>query len=78
VKFDPPSIELGGPAREVTVTIRAKDKLSGVRFSGIDVRSPSGKQAVGGWDKWTLVGGTPQDGIWQTRLSLPKSPEPGK
>jgi len=52
---------------------------------GIDLRSPSGTQKATAYrginamagGSWTLVNGTPQDGVWQTKLTLPESPEPG-
>jgi len=58
VRLDPPTIQADSPAREVTVTIGARDDLSGVSFApggtgsepapgiGVEVRSPSGNQRL--------------------------------
>jgi hypothetical protein len=97
MKLDPPTIEGGASPREVTVTIGARDDLSGVSFlregadpgpfigAGVRIASPSGKQTLTAdrgtnpmiSDKWSLISGTPQDGLWQAKLILPKSAEPG-
>jgi hypothetical protein len=90
VSFYPPSIDPGGPLRQVMVRVHATDDLSGVSFTpdgpigpsplvGIVVSSPSGdaSSVAGPYAKWVLISGTPQDGVWQAPLDFRRLREAG-
>jgi hypothetical protein len=91
VRFDPPSIDLSGSLHQVRVIIAAKDDLSGVSFTpdipttgptepiGIVLTSPSQRQSLNamGFAKWSLISGTPNDGVWQATLDGARMRETG-
>lgn len=91
IAFAPPSLDMSSGRRQVTVSITAKDDLSGISAVpdvpspgpseglGIVVVSPSGQRNVRAtpWSKWTLISGTPQDGVWRALLNFPQLNEPG-
>ncbi len=78
--FDPKSIDTSTSSREVTVTARLTDDLSGVDLSTqARFRSPSGNQFadVGFWPPGGLISGDELDGIYESKLTLPQHSEQG-
>ena len=73
----------------VTISLTLTNNLSGVDFDAPDcifdeltLVSPSGKQVISitniGSSPFTLVSGTPLDGVWQATLTIPELSESGR
>jgi serine protease len=81
----PQAIDTSSAAQTVTVTARITDDVSGAAAAGYsngvpEVRfvSPSGAQIVwASFDPSKRISGTPQDGVYQTTLTVPLYAEQG-
>lgn len=87
--FSPPFIDTSASSQSITVTLTATDDRAGVTFApdtpnitnccSVTFQSPSGGQSTtgGSFSAFHLVGGTPQNGTWQTQVSFPQYSEAG-
>jgi hypothetical protein len=84
VSLTPSTIDVSNGPQTVTVNLGVKDALSGANFicnpscPGLYVLSPSGhaQKGVVGLGL-ALISGTPQNGMWQGKLTLPQFSEAG-
>ena len=78
--FEPKAVDASTSSKEITVTARLTDDLSGVDLSTqARFRSPSGNQFVdvGFWPPGGLISGDELDGIYESKLTLPQHSEQG-
>ncbi|MBC8085994.1 MAG: hypothetical protein H7Z40_01915, partial [Phycisphaerae bacterium] len=88
--FSPIAINTSTGNQSVTVQLAISDALSGARFSpttpqlsffenGLQFRSPSGNQvrSAAFFTTFTLISGTPQNGVWQSTIFFPQFSEEG-
>jgi hypothetical protein len=90
MSYSPIAINTSTGNQVVTVQFGVSDDLSGADFSptlpqisfferGLDFLSPSGVQSrsSGFFTPWTLVSGTPLNGVWQAQINFPQFSEEG-
>ncbi|MCX6973029.1 MAG: MBG domain-containing protein [Verrucomicrobia bacterium] len=70
------SVNVSSGSQELTITVKWSDALSGVEYSGIELRSPSGNQTV--WCDLEKVSGTAKDGIYEATVEIPRYAEAGE
>jgi sugar lactone lactonase YvrE len=70
------SVNVSSVSQEVTITVNWRDALSGVEYSGIELRSPSGNQTI--WSDLEQVSGTTKDGIYEATVVIPRYAEAGE
>lgn len=87
MSLNPSSVNVTGGPQTVTILLTLTDDLSGVNFDAVPflyneftLQSPSGKQTINLTDNiqsFSLVSGTPLNGVWQGTLTIPKYSESG-
>ena len=88
--YSPITLNTSTGNQVVTVQMGVRDNLSGADFSpttpqasflekGLEFKSPSGIQTRGAttFTPWTLISGTPLDGVWQSAITFPQFSEEG-
>jgi hypothetical protein len=70
------SVNVSSESQELTITVNWRDALSGVEYSGIELRSPSGNQTI--WSDLEQVSGTAKDGIYEATVVIPRYAEAGE
>lgn len=76
IGFNPATVDVSGADQVVTITLRVTDDLSGFGYSHASLISPSGKQTIY-LGYIPRVSGTALDGVYQTKVTLPKYSEGG-
>ena len=89
MSITPAMVNVTSSSATVTISLTLTNNLSGVDFDAPDyiydeltLVSPSGKQVISitniGSSPFTLVSGTPLDGVWQATLTIPEFSESGQ
>jgi hypothetical protein len=77
LSVSPTSVDVSASAQTVTVTLRVTDDSSGAQLPSVDADSTSTSQHSG-FGQTMLVSGTPQDGVYQSTITLAKNAAPGQ
>ena len=70
------SVNVSNGSQELIITVNWRDALSGVEYSGIELRSPSGNQTI--WSDLEQVSGATKDGIYEATVVIPRYAEAGE
>ena len=78
VYIAPALVDLTAGDGKVTITFRARDAESGIRYNSVGGEPPDGPaQLVRYSDQCNLVSGTTKDGIWQCLMRIHRYTRPG-
>jgi len=77
--FDPKSIDTSASSQVITFTTHLTDDLSGIYYMNMWFLSPSGEQSAGFsfWSASDLVSGNKLDGVYVSKVRLPRYSEKG-
>ena len=72
------SVSTADATQTINLRARITDDLSGMGLFNCSILNASGGGSVSCPRSWRLVEGTPQDGVWESEITLPKGLPPGK
>jgi hypothetical protein len=79
LRMTPDTVSVASGPAEVTVTLRATDDRAGfgLVYTSVQFYSPTGTPPQGWLLPLTMVSGTPADGVWEGRITIPQGAHPG-